>query len=162
MSRRPYIYKSTKNDEWMSPNHIWDTVLQYTPIDKKIWEPFYSPDSTSGDYMISKGYDVIWRKEDFFEVDYPDRIIITNPPFSKKKQILEKLFNNDYAFMILLPMNCLFRVYFQKYLDKVQIIIPNRRINFIKKDLGLQKNINLECVWICHKMNLPKDINLGL
>ena len=47
--------------------------------------------------------------------------------------------------------------------DELQIIIPNKRISFVKKvnrifpDNWCSK-CNFDCFYYCYKMNLPKDI----
>ena len=47
--------------------------------------------------------------------------------------------------------------------NELQIIIPNKRINFIKLVNGntpddWNSRCNFDCFYYCYKMNLPKDI----
>jgi hypothetical protein len=52
---------------------------------------------------------------------------------------------------------------FSKNKDKIQIIIPRKRIHFLKKlngDIpkGWGNRCNFDCFYYCYKMNLDKDI----
>ena len=56
--------------------------------------------------------------------------------------------------------------YFRKLFHdaNIQIIIPRRRIHFIKTDdegniLPTDNKCNFDCFYYCYKMNLAKDIN---
>ena len=47
--------------------------------------------------------------------------------------------------------------------DELQIIIPKKRINFLKKLDGKEpenwgNRCNFDCLYYCYKMNFPKDI----
>ena len=33
--------KNKKNDDWNTPNWVWDCLNEYIPKDKIIWEAFY-------------------------------------------------------------------------------------------------------------------------
>ena len=70
-------------DDYMTPNYVWDWIKEYLPNDKIIWEAFYG-DGKSGDYLTQLGFNVIHEQIDFFENDVGD-IIVSNPPFTKKK-----------------------------------------------------------------------------
>ena len=54
-----------------------------------IWEAFYG-DGKSGDYLTYLGLNVIHEDIDFFESDEGD-IIVSNSPFSKKKEVFTRL-----------------------------------------------------------------------
>ena len=72
-----------KHDDYMTPKYAFEWIKQYIPNDKIIWEAFYG-DGKSGDYLKELGFNVIHEPIDFFESNKGD-IIITNPPFSKKR-----------------------------------------------------------------------------
>lgn len=38
-----------KHDDYMTPKSAWESILQYIPKDKLIWEAFYG-DGTSGHF----------------------------------------------------------------------------------------------------------------
>jgi hypothetical protein len=151
-----------KHDDYMTPKYAWDNIKQFIPNDKVIWEAFYG-DGNSGHYLTELGFNIIHKPIDFFENNFGD-IIVSNPPFSKIKEILNRLEELDKPFIIILPSSKINTSYFRKWKDKhIQIIIPRKRIHFEKKINGEKpsecKNAcNFDCFYYCYKMNLPKDI----
>ena len=153
----------TKHDNYMTPKHAWEAVQQYIPKDKVIWEAF-AGNGDSSKYLKELGFNVICKEEDFFDSDYGD-IIITNPPFSLKKEVLTKLKELGKPFMIICPCSMITTQYTRKLFskEKLQIIIPRRRIHFIKTDddgniLPTKNMCNFDCFYYCWKMNLEQDI----
>jgi hypothetical protein len=99
---------------------------------------------------------VIHEKIDFFTSDRGE-VIISNPPFSLKKQVFKRLFELDKPFILLVPIATLTKQYFTKYFKKCQIIIPQKRIQFVKD--GQQTSASwLDVIYLCYNMNLQKDI----
>tara|TARA_Y100001972_G_scaffold33145_1_gene41167 strand:+ start:40 stop:534 length:495 start_codon:yes stop_codon:yes gene_type:complete len=151
----------SKHDEYMTPKSAWENIKQYIPKDKVIWECFYG-NGKSGEYLREMGYEVIHEDIDFFSNDKGD-IIISNPPFTKKKEVFQRLIDLDKPFIMVCPQQLIFTQYFKKIMENktLQIIIPRRRIQFIKIKDGeeLKENkCNFDCFYYCHKINLPKDI----
>jgi len=146
-----------KHDDYMTPKYAWENIKQFIPSDKIIWEAFYG-DGKSGKYLIEMGFDVIHDRVDFFENDFGN-IIISNPPFTKVKEILERLNELDKPFILLLPSSKINTSYIRKWKDKgLQIIIPRKRIQFIKNGNTTENKCNFDCFYYCYKMNLPKDL----
>ena len=154
-----------KHDDYMTPKHAWENIKDYIPKDKVIWEAFYG-DGKSGEYLSELGFNVIHNKNDFFESNEGD-IVVSNPPFSKSKDILNRLKILDKPFILILPCSKIctsyFRENFKDSKDPIQIIIPRKRIHFekqIKGDIpeGWKNCCNFDCFYYCYKMNLEKDI----
>jgi len=146
-----------KHDDYMTPKYAWDNIKQYIPTDKIIWEAFYG-DGKSGSYLEELGYDVIHESIDFFDNDRGD-VIISNPPFSLSKEIMSRLLIIDKPFILIFPSSKINTQYFRMWKDKgLQIIIPRKRIQFIKNGNELQNKCNFDCFYYCYKMDLPKDI----
>jgi hypothetical protein len=151
-----------KHDDYMTPKYAFENIKQYIPKDKIIWEAFYG-DGKSGEYLKELGFNVIHKEVDFFENDLGD-IICSNPPFSKCKEIMGRLYELDKPFILILPASKITTSYFRRWKDKgIQIIIPRTRIHFTKKINGeTPKNwgnkCNFDCFYYCYKMNLTKDI----
>ena len=149
-------------DDYMTPNYVWDWIKEYLPNDKIIWEAFYG-DGMSGDYLTQLGFNVIHEQIDFFENDEGD-IIVSNPPFTKKKEVFTRLKQLDKPFIIICPSSMINTQYIRNLSkNELQIIIPNKRINFIKLVNGntpddWNSRCNFDCFYYCYKMNLPKDI----
>lgn len=150
------------HDDYTTPKTAWENIKQYIPKDKIIWEAFYA-NGTSGTYLTELGFNVIHEEIDFFENNKGD-IIVSNPPFSIIKDIMKRLLILDKPFILILPLSKINTSYFREWRDKhLQIIIPRKRIQFIKLVNGLppekQKNsCNFDCLYYCYKMDLPKDI----
>jgi hypothetical protein len=146
-----------KHDDYMTPKSAWENITQYLPQGKIIWEAFYG-DGKSGKYLQDLGYEVIHEQINFFDNNKGD-IIVSNPPFSLAKDIMNRLYDLDKPFILLFPQSKINTQYFRKWKDKnIQIIIPRKRIQFVKDGNLLENKCNFDCFYYCYKMNLPKDI----
>lgn len=148
-------------DDYMTPKYAWENIKQYIPKDKVIWEPFYG-DGKSGHYLKELGFNVIHNDEDFFDTDKGD-VIVSNPPFSDIKNILDRLKILDKPFILILPSSKINTIYFRDWKDKdIQIIIPRSRIHFNKMVDGkvskIKSSCNFDCFYYCYKIGLDKDI----
>tara|TARA_R110001592_G_scaffold32514_2_gene113785 strand:+ start:2418 stop:2924 length:507 start_codon:yes stop_codon:yes gene_type:complete len=153
-----------KHDDYMTPKYAWENIKQFIPQDKIIWECFYG-DGKSGTYLQELGFNVIHEPIDFFNDDtLPEYdLIVSNPPFSKCKEVLTRLHKLDKPFITILPSSKINTQYFRQWANKIQIIIPKKRIHFEKKVEGKTpenwKNAcNFDCFYYCYKMNLTNDI----
>jgi hypothetical protein len=153
-----------KYDDYMTPKSAWENIKSYIPSNNVIWEPFYG-DGTSGTYLTELGFNVIHQEIDFFDNNKGD-MIISNPPFSKTKEIMTRLKELNKPFILILPSSKINTQYIRNFFHKdseLQIIIPRKRIQFIKlingkQDLNAKKSCNFDCFYYCWKMNLAKDI----
>jgi hypothetical protein len=149
-----------KFDDYMTPKEAWEDIKDYIPKNKIIWEPFYG-DGNSGKYLRELGFNVIHEDIDFFENNKGD-IIVTNPPFSKKKEVLKRLMELDKPFIIIMPVSTLAYKYTRELIgDNVQILVPKKRIQFLKlEDDKITNNgrCNFDCFYFCYKINLNRDI----
>jgi len=156
-----------KHDDYMTPKYAWENIKEFIPKDKTIWEAFYG-DGNSGKYLKELGFNVIHEEIDFFTKE-PKQwdIIISNPPFSKTKEIITRLKEFDKPFILIMPSSKINTQYVRnnfKNNNDLQIIIPRKRIHFIKLVNGKEpekwKNAcNFDCFYYCYKMNLPNGIN---
>jgi hypothetical protein len=156
-----------KHDDYMTPFNAWKSIKDYIPKNAKIWSPFYG-DGKQIEHFKELGFNIIHKKKDFFNFE-PKKydIIIDNPPFSLKKEVFTRLKELDKPFIIICPSSMINTKYirdlFSKNKDKIQIIIPRKRIHFLKKlngDIpkGWGNRCNFDCFYYCYKMNLDKDI----
>ena len=147
------------SDNYITNKYEWERIKDYIPTDKIIWSPFYC-DGKQKEYFKELGYDIIHEDKDFFSYTPNYDIIIDNPPFSKKKEILKKLKELEKPFILILPSVMLCYKYFQEdFSDNLQIIIPKSRIKF---NLLNSDNNNytppFASFYFCYKMNLEKDL----
>ena len=155
-----------KHDDYMTPRSAWENIKQFIPKDKVIYEPFYG-DGTSGKILADiTGSEVIHKPIDFFESDEGE-IIISNPPFSKKKEVFTRLKELEKPFIIICPSSMINTQYFRRLFstaeNPIQIIIPRKRIQFIKTDtegtpIESKSQCNFDCFYYCYKMELERDI----
>jgi hypothetical protein len=152
-----------KHDDYMTPKSAWENIKHLIPKDKVIWEAFYG-DGKSGDYLKELGFNVIHEPVDFFENNLGD-VIVTNPPFSKSKEVIQRLKELDKPFIIIMPSSKINTSYFREnFMNKgLQIVIPRKRIHFEKLvDGETPKNwknaCNFDCFYYCYKMGFEKDI----
>jgi hypothetical protein len=154
-----------KHDDYMTPKYAWENIQHLIPKDKDIWEAFYG-DGKSGEYLRELGFNVIHDKDDFFENNKGD-VVVSNPPFSKSKEILTRLVQLNKPFILILPSSKINTQYirnlFKNQNDKLQIIIPRKRIHFEKNIDGKipdnwKNACNFDCFYYCWKINLDRDI----
>jgi hypothetical protein len=133
-SNNPANINYSKYNEYMTPNYVWDWIKDYIPKDKSIWESFYG-DGNSGQYLKSLGFNVIHQDIDFFENDKGD-IVVSNPPFSMVPKILKRLYDLDKPFILIMPCSKIstkyFKNTFKENLKDIKILIPPKRIHFLK------------------------------
>jgi hypothetical protein len=155
-----------KHDDYMTPRSAWEAISNIIPRDKVIWEPFYG-DGKSGEHLREiTGNIVIHEPIDFFENNLGD-IIVSNPPFSKAAEILERLVELDKPFILIMPCSKITTQYVRKLFsdkeDVLQIIIPRKRIHFEKQINGVvpdgwKNSCNFDCFYYCWKIGLDRDI----
>jgi hypothetical protein len=160
------IFKPKRNstlDDYMTPKYAWKNISHLIPKNKIIWEAFYG-DGNSGQYLTELGFNVFHKPIDFLKEQPPEwDIIVSNPPFSKVKEIMNHLAELDKPFIIIMPCSRINTSYMKSWKDKLQIIIPPKRIQFEKlidgkKEDGWKPACNFDCFYYCYKIGLPKDI----
>ena len=150
---------SSKFDELYTPFLAIQVIRRYIPKwVNTIWEPTAVPESNIVKFL-QNDYDVlgthISNNEDFFEINRECDIIITNPPYSLKDEFLERLFELDKPFMVLLPLTTLESKKRSEMFRNhpIQVIIPDQRFDFSGKN-----NVWFQTSWFCYKCNLKKDM----
>ncbi len=133
----------------------------------KVWCPFDTEQSLFVK-EISKTNEVVYSSlingQNFFEIEVPEntKYIISNPPYSLKTEVLERLFKFNIPFAMLLGIVGLFesKKRFEMFRDnEFEIMYFNKRVAYFK-DYNEQKpslNPPFSSVYICHNM-LPKKI----
>ena len=154
-----------KHDDYMTPRYAWENIAHLIPKDKVVWEAFYG-DGKSGEYLRELGFEVIHEEIDFFTENRGD-IIVSNPPFSKSKEVLARLVELNKPFIVIFPASKVTTQYvrnlFKNSEDKLQLVIPRKRIHFQKQINGVvpegwKSDCNFDCFYYCWKMGLPRDL----
>ena len=107
-----YLTSDKKDNELYTPYYATDHIIKYLPKDKIIWCPFDENWSAFYNRLKEEGYNVVRSSlaegQDFFNYE-PKKwdIIVSNPPFSIKDKVLERLYSFNKPFAVLLPLNSL-------------------------------------------------------
>lgn len=102
--------KTPEHQELYTPYYAVKPIVKYIPKDYKIWCPFDMEWSSFYQTFKKNGFDVIRSHidegKDFFLYEPDDYdVIISNPPFNIKDQILKRLYDLNKPFAVLLPLN---------------------------------------------------------
>jgi hypothetical protein len=150
----------SKSDKFYTPKWMVDVLTNYIDFSNStVWECACGEGHISDNLKAKKvintdielGLDFLspW-KLDNPSFDY----IVTNPPFSLKNQFLKKALSYNVPVCMLLPLPCLGNEGTQKYLEGAQVIIPDKRCNFINGG----DDVAFTSVWACFGCSLPKDL----
>lgn len=157
--------RTTEGDNLFSPYYIVDPIIKYLPKDKIIWLPFDEAWSAFNQRLTEEGYKVIRSSlaegKDFFEYE-PDAwdIIVSNPPFSIKDRVLERLYSFNKPFAVLLPLNSLQgKTRYQYFSQGIQLLSFDARVSYHDKDHmdAVVKGSPFATAYFCRDL-LPKDL----
>lgn len=159
--------RTASGDEVFTPMYAVKPLLKYINRNKIIWCPF--DEEWSAFYQIFKrnGYKVIRSciqdGQDFFRYEPVEKydVIISNPPFSKKDKVLQRLNELGKPFAILLPLNSIQGQtrYERCFKDGIQLLAFDKRIdyhtNFNFK--AYTKGNHFASAYFCREI-LPRDL----
>lgn len=132
------IWKFKKQDEYYTSSILVRPILKYIPKKCTVWCPFDTEDSEFVILLKEHGcniiYSHIWEGKDFFIYEPSERYdyIISNPPFSRKLEVLERLYKLNKPFAILLGLQILnYQEIGAFFLDKeLQLLIFDKKVSF--------------------------------
>ena len=157
------------SDEVFTPEYAVLPLIKYLTLfnpQATIWCPFDSANSQYVKVFRKFGFKVIHSHIDedknffFYEPDEHYDIIISNPPFSQKDNVLKRLYELDKPYAVLMPLNVLQGQKRFKYLKDIEILVFDKRINYLKDINGkkeIQKGISFASIYLCRNF-LPKDL----
>lgn len=106
--------RDSQSDECLTPRCAVLPIIKYLKRAgfQCIWCPFDKEDSMYVRVLSENGFDVVYTHKDvedgdFFKIEADCDCIVSNPPFSLKDKVLERLYLLGNPFMILLPQNAL-------------------------------------------------------
>lgn len=160
-----YLQSDKENNELYTPFYAVDPILKYIPKDKIIWCPFDEEWSAFYRRLKEEGYNVVRSSlkdgQDFFTYE-PNKwdMIVSNPPFSSKNKVLERLYSFKKPFAILLPLNSLQgKTRFKFFTQGIQLLSFDSRISFHKPDSMdiVIKGSPFATAYFCKDL-LPRDL----
>lgn len=156
------------NDEFYTPEYAIAPLYKYLPPPPvTIWCPFDTEDSLFVKLFRQRGYTVIATHiangQDFFAIDPPKcDYIISNPPYSLKGEVFERLFQLNIPFAMLVGVVGLFESQkrFKMFREHdFEIMYLNRRVSYFKNYADQKPSLNppFSSVYVCKGMS-PKQI----
>lgn len=142
---------NNNNDEWYTPPYAVEPILEYVSKDKVVWCPFDTEHSHFVKMFKAKGNKVIHShlsdSKDFFTWEPSEHydVIVSNPPFSCKGDVLKRLYELDKPFAMLLSSAGLFesKARFELFRDNPwELLILNKRIAFFKDYQDQKPSLN--------------------
>jgi 16S rRNA A1518/A1519 N6-dimethyltransferase RsmA/KsgA/DIM1 with predicted DNA glycosylase/AP lyase activity len=106
------MYFPNKNDEWYTLSYAVEPILEFLKPNSTILCPFDTKDSEYVKVLMNAEHEVTYRhiKDgfDFFDLESKDVLkfdyIISNPPYSIRKQVFNKLEELNKPFAMLVPL----------------------------------------------------------
>lgn len=97
-------------DEYYTLREDAETIAEHLiKLPLKVWCPFNGIESVWPEVLSKHGFNVVVTDTDFFMTAPPDGVqcIISNPPFSKKRQVMDRIKELDLRFALILPFQWL-------------------------------------------------------
>jgi hypothetical protein len=150
--------KIFKDNDYETTEDILKDLLPFIKNYNIIYDPFYCNGLVIKEWKKLNKI-CINEKLDAFNREHPKTydIIISNIPFSLKKECLELFFKLNKPFIMLCPVDILVREYMNKYFDKLQFIVPKKRYNFYKENQKT-KSCWFDTFFMCYGLNLKEKI----
>ena len=160
------ITKNIYSDEWYTSQDTVDLAIQL--LDPKpesiILCPFDSEDSLFVTTLRKGGHVVVHGMTDFLEFDYPCHYIITNPPFSIKDKVIQRVYDYGVKSVLIMPIDAMGGVKRrQMYQDHGYplIYMPARRIQYFDKSGEIQKGSSFHSIIMTFNHDEQSSIKWG-
>ena len=147
-------------DEYYTPRILVEPILPYVPCDAIVWCPF---DTGKSEFVLAlkeNGNEVIhshiWEGKDFFKYE-PDEYdyIISNPPFTRKLEVFERLYKLGKPFAVIMGLPILnyqeVGNFFFNLDEDLQLLIVDKKVSFDGNTASFNNS------YFCWNM-LPKGI----
>lgn len=151
----------SKNDEFYTPRYAIEPILKYIKPNSKVWCPFDTDESLFVEMIKAEGHIVvnthIVNGEDFFDTTVECDYIISNPPYSIKGDVLQRLFDIGKPFAMLIGVVGLFES--QKRFNmfknnRFEVMYLNKRVAYFKDYADEKPSLNppFSSVYLCSNM----------
>ena len=157
-----------KQDEYYTPRYAIDPILKYIPSGAHVLCPFDTSESLFVRLLNERGTNLVSHSHisdgvDFFSMEKPKvDYIISNPPYSLKTEVFERLFEWGIPFAMLVGVVGLFES--QRRFDmfrrnEFEIMYMNRRVSYFESYSDQKPKLNppFSSVYITHKV-LPAQV----
>ena len=150
-------FKQNKQDEYYTKRYAILPLIKYLPKNSTIWCPFDKTESKFVEVFLEFGYKVIHSHintgQDFFLYEPEEKYdyIISNPPYSLRERILERLFLLQKPFAMLINDAGLFdsKKRFQLLSNnKFEIMVFDSRIDYEKNGENMN-GVPFKSIYLC-------------
>lgn len=150
-------FSFNKNDEYYTPAYAVYPILKYLKPESVIWCPFDTEDSNFVKVFKEYGFNVIhthiFDGQDFFEQRVPEcDYIISNPPYSKKGLVFERLYEIGKPFAMLINFQGIFdhKDRFEMFKNnRVEMVWLSPRVNYIKDKNTIPSGVPFQSGYLC-------------
>lgn len=157
--------RSESSDECYTPFYAVDPLIEYLSKDKIYWLPFDTDQSAFTQTLKSLGYQYtnthIDNDQDFFTYEPKEwDILVSNPPFSKKNQILKRAYSFNKPFALLLPTNSINgKKRFELFENGIQLLTFDSRIDYHTRNnlINTTPRNHFASSYFCRDL-LPNDL----
>ena len=145
------ITKNVYSDEWHTSQETVNLAIELlNPKPKSIILcPFDSVRSLFVNTLRERGHVVVHGMTDFLEFSYPCHYIITNPPFSIKDKVIQRVFDYGVKSVLIMPIDAMGGVkrhqMYQAH-EYPRIYMPARRIQYFDKTGQIQKGSSFHSI----------------
>lgn len=154
-----------ESDEVYTPAYAVRPIMKYLPSKLIIWCPFDTEESEFVKLFRAAGHNVIQSHIDdgrnffYWEPEEPYDVIVSNPPFSVKDDILKRLYELNKPYAMLLPIPALQGQKRFPYIKDCEALVFDKRINYFKdwQTKEIQKGISFGSFYLCRKF-LPRSL----
>ena len=166
MDSRKVLYSAGKNDEMYTPSYAVVPILRFIKAGWVVWCPF---DTEESEFVksISKTNKVIFSHigegQDFYNYEPTQHwdCLISNPPFTNKRQIFERALSFGKP-MALLMSNTWLNDKYSKWVfyeagRDMQLLLFDKRIKYTNSDGVVENKITFSSSYYCSDF-LPRDI----
>ena len=129
-------FSHSTQDEYYTPKYAVNIITEYIKKDDIVWCPFDKKESNFVKIIEKTNkvyYTHIDTGDDFllYEPDFEFDVIISNPPFSIKNEVLKKCYDYNKKFCLMLPFTMFNSIKTVSMLkNDIQFLITDRRISY--------------------------------
>lgn len=144
------------NNEFYTPSYTVEELINdilSIPKNKIIWCPFDTKDSNFVKVFTKLGYKVIYSHietgQDFYKYEPKEKwdVLISNPPFSKKRLLIERCQSFNKPFCLLYGAT-IFSQSMGNTLNKCDFYFIQKSIRFLTKN---NEKKSFQCCWVFNK-----------
>ena len=147
-----------EKDEYYTPGILVEPIIKYIPKGSVVWCPFDTEKSEFSIKLKEAGFSVInshiWEGKDFFHYE-PEHYdcIVSNPPFTRKLEVLTRLYEIGKPFAMILGLPILnYQEVGSFFLERdLQLLIVDKKVSFDGNTSSFNNS------YFCYNF-LPKDL----